>query len=94
MHASLIEKLEHKEQRMIEIRRYLHENPELSYKEYNTAKYITNFYKDMDVSVKTNIGGLGIKVTIDSGIPGRTIGIRADFDALAIQEETGLPFAE
>jgi len=93
VHTRLIEKLEHKEQRMIEIRRYLHENPELSYKEYNTAEYITNFYKDMDVSVETNIGGLGIKVTIDSGIPGRTIGIRADFDALAIQEETGLPFA-
>ncbi len=89
----LLKRLEEKQDRIIEIRRYLHENPELSFQETETAKYIADFYKDLDCDVRTNVGGNGIVVTIDSGKPGKTIGIRADFDALPIQEETGLPFA-
>ncbi|MBU0279247.1 M20 family metallopeptidase [Gemella sp. zg-1178] len=86
--------LEEKEERMIEIRRYLHENPELSFYETETAKYIKNFYKDKDCQVKTNVGdGYGIVVDIMGAKPGKTIAIRADFDALPIQEETGLPYA-
>ena len=78
---------------MIEIRRYLHQHPELSFKEQETPKYIADFYKDKDCEVETNVGPNGVKVTIDSGKPGKTIAIRADFDALPIQEATGLPFA-
>ena len=78
---------------MIEIRRYLHQHPELSFKEQETPKYIADFYKDKDCEVETNVGPNGAKVTIDSGKPGKTIAIRADFDALPIQEATGLPFA-
>ena len=87
----LLKRLEEKQDRIIEIRRYLHENPELSFQETESAKYIADFYKDLDCDVRTNVGGNGIVVTIDSGKPGKTIGIRADFDALSIQEETGLP---
>ena len=76
---------------MIEIRRYLHQHPELSFKEQETPKYIADFYKDKDCEVETNVGPNGAKVTIDSGKPGKTIAIRADFDALPIQEATGLP---
>lgn len=43
--------------------------------------------------METNVGENGVKVTIDSGEPGKTIAIRADFDALPIQEDTGLSFA-
>ena len=74
---------------MIEIRRYLHEHPELSFKEEKTSKYIADFYKGKDVEVETNVGnGYGIIVTIKGGKPGKTIGLRADFDALPIIEET------
>ena len=93
MKEQLFNLLKEKEAKMIEIRRYLHENPELSFKEAKTSTYIANFYKDKDVQVETNIGGYGVKVTIDSGKPGKTIAISADFDALPIQEETNLPFA-
>lgn len=89
----LMKRLDEKQDRIIEIRRYLHENPELSFQETKTAQYIQNFYKNLDCAVRANVGGNGILVTIDSGKPGKTIGIRADFDALPIQEETGLPFA-
>lgn len=88
-----VQRLKEKEQQMIEIRRYLHEHPELSFQEKETAQYIADFYKDKDCQVDTNVGQRGVKVTIDSGRPGKTIAIRADFDALPIQEATGLPFA-
>lgn len=84
--------LENKETEMISHRRWLHEHPELSFEEKLTSEYIYNFYKDKDVKIERNIGGYGIKITIDSGNPGKTVAIRADFDALPIFEETELPF--
>lgn len=89
----LFEILKSKENKMIALRRYLHQHPEMSFEEEETAKYIADFYKDLDVDVTTDVGERGIKVVIDSGQPGKTIGIRADFDALPIQEETDLPYA-
>lgn len=93
MSSELIKRLQEKEERMVEIRRYLHAHPELSFKEVETPKYIADFYKDKNCLVETNVGDNGVKVTIDSGKPGKTIAIRADFDALPIEEATGLPFA-
>ncbi len=85
--------LEARKDEMVEIRRYLHENPELSFKEEKTAKYIADFYQGKDVEVETNVGnGYGIIVTIKGGKPGKTIGLRADFDALPITEEADVPF--
>lgn len=88
-------RLDDQKERIIEIRRYLHEHPELSFQEEQTAKYIADFYKKVPVdSVETNFGGeRGVVVTIKGSKPGKTIAIRADFDALPIKEETGLPFA-
>ncbi|MCG7339028.1 amidohydrolase [Staphylococcus sp. ACRSN] len=93
MSKALIEALKSKEQRMIEIRRYLHQHPELSFHEEATPQYIADFYKDKDCEVERNIGPNGVKVTIDSGKKGKTIAIRADFDALPIEEQTGLSFS-
>ncbi|EUJ28502.1 M20/M25/M40 family peptidase [Listeria floridensis FSL S10-1187] len=89
----LFKRLTDKKDRIISIRRHLHEYPELSFHETNTSKYIQDFYKDKDCTVETYTGGNGVRVTIDSGKPGKTLAIRADFDALPITEETGLPFA-
>ena len=90
---NLFNRLEEKEDRMIEIRRHLHAHPELSFKEEKTAQYIADFYKGKDVKVTTNIEGEnGIVVEINGKAPGRTIGLRADFDALPITEETEVPF--
>lgn len=71
MAKSLFEVLESKEQRMIEIRRYLHQHPELSFHEEQTAKYIEDFYKDKAVKITKNVGPRGIKIEIDSGRPGK-----------------------
>ena len=93
MRSQLIKMLEDRKDEMIQIRRYLHEHPELSFKEEKTAQYIVDFYKGKDVEVQTNVGnGYGIIVTIKGGKQGKTIGLRADFDALPIVEETDVPF--
>lgn len=94
----LYKKIEEKTDRMIKIRRELHTFPEVSFHEKKTGAYIANFYKDMEkdpaVKVESNYGdGYGVVVTIDSGKPGKTIALRADFDGLPVKEETGLPFA-
>ena len=68
MRNQLIKMLEDRKDEMIEIRRYLHEHPELSFKEEKTAQYIIDFYKGKDVEVQTNVGnGYGIIVTIKGG---------------------------
>ena len=93
MKDKLMKMLEGRKEEIIEIRRYLHEHPELSFEEESTSKYIEEFYKGKDVKVETNVGGgYGIIVTITGGKPGKTIGLRADFDALPIFEETDVPF--
>ena len=85
--------LDERKDEMIQIRRFLHEHPELSFKEEKTAQYIADFYTGKDVVVQTNVGnGYGIIVTIVGDKPGKTIGLRADFDALPIVEETSVPF--
>src|SRR5690606_36571934 len=91
----LMKQLEQKEQHIIEIHRYLHEHPELSFEEEQTAAYIADFYNGVQVDgIETNFGGQrGIVVTIKGGKPGKTSAIRVDFDALPIKEETGLPYA-
>lgn len=89
----LVKELEKDKEKMIKIRRYLHENPEISFKETKTAEYISKYYENKGVEVKTYVGGNGIVVIIDSGKPGKTMGLRADFDALPIKEETGLAFS-
>lgn len=93
--TEIMEKLDSKKDRIVELRRYLHAHPELSFQEEKTAAYIENFYNDVQVdSVEKNVGGhRGIVVTIKGAKPGKTIAIRADFDALPIKEDTGLSFA-
>ncbi|WP_029329108.1 amidohydrolase [Lentibacillus jeotgali] len=93
MRDELMKLLEDREDEMIELRRYLHEHPELSFEEEKTAEYIADFYSGKDVEVETDIGnGHGIIVTIKGASGGKTIGLRADFDALPIKEEADVPF--
>ncbi|MDE1548647.1 amidohydrolase [Jeotgalibaca caeni] len=90
----LMQLLSEREEEMIALRRHFHENPEISFEEKQTADTIAEFYAGKDVEVKRNVGnGYGIIVTIKGSKPGRTVALRADFDALPIEEATGLPFA-
>lgn len=85
--------LQERKDEITQIRRHLHEHPELSFHEAETAKFIQDFYKGKNVEVATEVGnGHAVIVTIKGGKPGKTIALRADFDALPIEEQTNLPF--
>ncbi|HWI66457.1 MAG TPA: amidohydrolase [Symbiobacteriaceae bacterium] len=77
----------------VEARRHFHRNPELSFQERETSAYIATQLTAMGIPFTAGVGGYGIKAVIDGGRQGRTVALRADMDALPIQEETGLPFA-
>ncbi|EAG1721533.1 amidohydrolase [Listeria monocytogenes] len=93
MRTKLMNMLQERKNEITQIRRHLHEHPELSFHEAETAKFIQDFYKGKDVEVATEVGnGHAVVVTIKGGKPGKTIALRADFDALPIEEQTELPF--
>ena len=93
MKEKLFHILERNYNEMVEIRRHLHQYPELSFQEVKTAQFIKEFYEKIGViDVRTGVGGNGVVATIYGVKPGKTVAVRADFDALPIQEETGLPF--
>ncbi|WP_010093706.1 M20 metallopeptidase family protein [Ornithinibacillus scapharcae] len=77
---------------MVDIRRHLHQYPELSFQEYQTAQYITNFYDKLEIPYQKEVGGNGVIATLKGGKPGKTIALRADFDALPIQDEKDVPY--
>nr|WP_192598812.1 M20 family metallopeptidase [Sporosarcina limicola] len=77
---------------MVVIRRHLHMNPELSFMEEKTAQFIHDFYADLGIEVKTGVGGNGVVARVKGGRPGKTVALRADFDALPIQDEKDVPY--
>lgn len=68
-------------------RRHLHQNPELSNQEVQTAKFIEEKLLEFGLEVKRNIGGNGLVGILKGHQPGKTIALRADFDALPIHDE-------
>lgn len=77
---------------MVEIRRFLHMHPEPSFSETKTAHYIRHYYEQIGVEVKHNVGGNGVVATIHGAKPGKTVALRADFDALSIQDQKEVPY--
>ena len=77
---------------MVDIRRHLHQHPELSFEETETASYIQSYYDALQLPYEKNVGGNGIVATLKGGKPGKTVALRADFDALPIQEENDVPY--
>lgn len=77
---------------MVEIRRHLHENPELSFEEVETPKYIAAYHRALGHEVREGVGERGVVATLRGGMPGKTVALRADFDALEIQELNDVPY--
>jgi amidohydrolase len=80
--------------RLVELRRAIHREPELAFKEEGTAKRLEAALDDLGITEHRRVAGTGLVARIrgtSSGAP--VIAIRGDIDALPIVEETGLPFA-
>ncbi|HAL08398.1 MAG TPA: amidohydrolase [Staphylococcus sp.] len=87
------EKVENKFDRLVDIRRYMHKNPELSFHEEKTHDFLLSELKKLDkLSIRERVGERGIVAKLEGNQPGQTIAFRADFDALPIQDEKDVPY--
>jgi len=78
---------------VVEWRRWFHENPELSNREFNTSARIVEILEEMGLQPQTGIAHTGVVAIIEGGKPGPLVAIRTDMDGLPVTEQTGLPFA-
>ncbi len=81
------------ESKVIKWRHHLHENPELSNREFETARYIEGHLRDLGLEVQTGIAHTGLIGILNTGTPGPVIGLRADMDALPVSERVDVPYA-
>lgn len=88
----LHEALEEIYPKMVDIRRDLHQHPELSFEEVRTPQMIADYLTDLGIEVRTEVGGRGVVGTLRGGKEGKTVALRADFDALPIQDEKDVPY--
>lgn len=81
------------ESKVITWRHHIHENPELSNREYKTAEYVAAHLKSLGIEVQTGVAKTGVVGILKGGKPGPTIGLRADMDGLPVKERVELPWA-
>src|SRR5699024_10222467 len=92
MLAAIYEDIDQHFAERVEIRRYLHQHPELSFKEFNTAQYISTFHKKIVITVESMVGSNAVIATLKGKLPGKTIDLRADFDGLPNQDAKDVPY--
>ena len=78
---------------MVALRRNIHANPELGYEEFRTSDLVAQKLTSWGYAVHRGLGGTGVVGTLRRGSGSRTLGIRADMDALPIHEQTNLEYA-
>ncbi len=78
---------------LVEVRRDLHQHPELAFEEHRTSQVITRHLDRFNISYRSGVAGTGVIGLIEGQKPGPTLLLRADMDALPIHEETDLPYA-
>jgi len=93
LHSEIDKKAKEVLPKVIEWRRYIHQHPELSNREYNTSKYVTDYLKTLGLDVQTGVAHTGVVAILHGGKPGPCIALREDMDALPIHEVTDVPFA-
>ncbi|MFC4910111.1 M20 metallopeptidase family protein [Actinomadura gamaensis] len=95
LYATLDELAARIEPRVIEWRHHLHRHPELSNREKNTARFITDHLETLNLDeIRTGIAGHGVVGVLEGGRAGdRVMALRADFDALPVKETSGVDFA-
>jgi amidohydrolase len=78
---------------LIALRRRIHQHPELAFEEHETARAVSDYLASLDIPHRTGVGKTGVVAVIEGGAAGPTVGLRADMDALPIEEASGVPFA-
>jgi amidohydrolase len=91
--SSLAVEVARREHEMVSLRRDLHRHPELAFGERRTAEIVAERLHRAGLEVTTGVGGTGVIGVLRGDLPGRTIGWRADMDALPLVEAVDVPFA-
>jgi amidohydrolase len=81
------------EPKLIELRRYFHQTPELSNREFKTSAKIVEHLKSLGLEVQYPVAKTGVVALLKGSKPGPVVALRADMDALPVTERNGLPFA-
>lgn len=89
---SLLKEVEQINDRLIDMRRKIHQNPELGFLEFETAKLIKQRLDELEIPYRSEIAKTGIIAKIEGKAPGRRLLIRADMDALPLQEASDVPY--
>ena len=89
----LLADLQTQSEEFIAVRRDIHQHPEMGYKEYRTSDLVAEQLEEWGYAVTRGLGGTGVVGQLKRGNGNKSIGLRADMDALPIQEATGLPYA-
>src|SRR6185369_12864497 len=87
----MLEKAQELSDKIVTWRRDIHMHPELSFQEFRTANLVADTLRELGLEVETGVGKTGVVARIGEGRP--AIGIRADMDALPIQEINQVPYA-
>ena len=77
---------------IVKIRRFIHMNPELGNREFETARLISAKLESLGFEVRTGVAKTGVVAVLRGSQPGPAVAVRADMDALPVQETTNLPF--
>jgi len=81
------------EKTLVSDRRHLHQNPELSFEEVQTSAFVQERLRDLNIPFTSGIGGYGVVANLQGHRPGPVVALRADMDALPIQEANEVPYA-
>ncbi len=91
--SSLVDEIAKTSDALTAMRRDLHAHPEIGLEEHRTAKIVSEYLEAMGVTVHGGIGITGVVGVLEGASPGKTIGLRADMDALPMTEKTNLPWS-
>jgi amidohydrolase len=78
---------------LIALRRQIHQHPELAFEEHETARAVAGYLASLGIPFKAGVGKTGVVGIVEGGVDGPTVGVRADMDALPIEEASGVAFA-
>jgi len=91
-YENILQKAKELQQKLIDLRRDFHQHPELALQEFNTAKKVEKFLRELGMKTKMLVNGTGVCGYMKGSKPGKTLALRADIDALPVQEETEVPY--
>jgi amidohydrolase len=93
LEPSLLDRARHYQDELTSIRRDIHAHPELGFEEYRTADIVARKLEEWGIEVYRGVGKTGVVGVLRNGNGQASVGLRADMDALPMQESTGLPYA-